>query len=279
MPIVDRMLKRLFLCAALGIATGLPATAQVTQSDAKDIVQIEFIEGWRSDPKTHIAALDITLAQGWKTYWRAPGDGGLPTKAYWSSSHNLAKTDIMWPRPTVFWDFGLRSLGYRDRLVLPIKFYAENDDDIRLMAMVVMGICKDVCVPIRAKIKTTLSASATEPNAVVKAALALQPKSAKALGIKTPVCALSPSEKGTKLDVSLTLPPLDGQNEALVVEPQDTSIWASEPKLKRQGDRLVATSLLVAQGTRPISDRMAGNIRFTVLTTQDAVEINGCRLD
>ena len=44
----------------------------------------------------------IRLAQGWKTYWRSPGDAGMPPQLDWSESQNLEDAEILWPAPKRF---------------------------------------------------------------------------------------------------------------------------------------------------------------------------------
>ena len=64
--------------------------------------------------------LHITLPKGWKTYWRSPGDAGLPARIDWSGSSNLADAEIRWPIPERFSLFGLETFGFEREVVLPI---------------------------------------------------------------------------------------------------------------------------------------------------------------
>src|SRR6516162_2001871 len=64
--------------------------------------------------------LQFILAPGWKTYWRSPGDAGLPVRVDWAGSANLAGADLAWPVPHRFTLFGLDTFGYQDEVVLPI---------------------------------------------------------------------------------------------------------------------------------------------------------------
>ena len=64
--------------------------------------------------------LHFTLASGWKTYWRSPGDAGYPIAVDWTGSSNLAKADLFWPVPHRFTLFGLDTFGYKDEVVLPV---------------------------------------------------------------------------------------------------------------------------------------------------------------
>ena len=71
---------RLTSLAALGaasLAIVTPASAQILENGLSDVVNLSFLPGWREADGTHVAAIKFTLAPGWKTYWRAPGDGGF----------------------------------------------------------------------------------------------------------------------------------------------------------------------------------------------------------
>ena len=58
----------------------------------EDVVQIEVLPGWQTASGTQMAAIRLTLAPGWKTYWRAPGEGGIPPAFGWAGSQNIAST-------------------------------------------------------------------------------------------------------------------------------------------------------------------------------------------
>ncbi|HXU58283.1 MAG TPA: protein-disulfide reductase DsbD domain-containing protein, partial [Verrucomicrobiae bacterium] len=64
--------------------------------------------------------LQFQLAPGWKTYWRSPGDAGIPASLDWTGSTNLAGADMAWPVPRRFTLFGLDTFGYEDEVVFPI---------------------------------------------------------------------------------------------------------------------------------------------------------------
>ena len=105
------MIKHLLALACLAVT---PAFAQV-----EDIVTAELLPGWREDGR-HIAAIRLTLAPGWKTYWRAPGDAGIPPVFDWSASGNVRAVAVQYPVPKVFDQGGVRSVGYADSVTFPV---------------------------------------------------------------------------------------------------------------------------------------------------------------
>ena len=82
----------------------LGALRAPTMADELDqIVQVVLKKGWRKESGDHIAALQITLAPGWKTYWRQPGDTGIPPRFDFSGSENLTILDVIYPAPKITW--------------------------------------------------------------------------------------------------------------------------------------------------------------------------------
>src|SRR5262249_59326870 len=56
--------------------------------------------------------LQFTLKPGWKTYWRSPGDAGLPVTVDWAGSTNVASAVMAWPVPHRFFLNGLGTFRY-----------------------------------------------------------------------------------------------------------------------------------------------------------------------
>jgi DsbC/DsbD-like thiol-disulfide interchange protein len=111
------------VCALVGALSVSGASAARAQNlHPSDVVQAELLTGWRTSDGTHIAALRLNLAEGWKTYWRVPGNAGIPPQLDWSGSQNVASVQTHWPQPAVFEQNGMYSIGYHDELVLPIEF-------------------------------------------------------------------------------------------------------------------------------------------------------------
>ena len=109
--------------------------------------------------------LHVTLPEGWKTYWRSPGDAGLPARIDWSGSANLAAAEIRWPIPERFSLFGLETFGYEREVVLPILAQPKTvGEAMTLVASVDYLVCKDICVPITAELKLELPAGPPRPS-------------------------------------------------------------------------------------------------------------------
>ncbi|UWQ00240.1 protein-disulfide reductase DsbD family protein [Aliiroseovarius crassostreae] len=100
------------------------------------------------DSATISAGLDLVLGDGWKTYWRSPGEVGLPPQIDWSGSKNVADVEILWPAPTRFTAFGIENFGYGNEVVLPVQVQLEQPGEpVSLVANVSLLTCSDICVP------------------------------------------------------------------------------------------------------------------------------------
>ncbi|WP_299191524.1 protein-disulfide reductase DsbD domain-containing protein [uncultured Litoreibacter sp.] len=94
------------------------------------------------------AALEVTLAEGWKTYWKSPGAVGYPVSIDWAGSVNLKDHELLWPAPTRFEAFDIENYGYEKAVTYPIKLMVDSADDaLVLSARVNMLVCADLCVP------------------------------------------------------------------------------------------------------------------------------------
>ena len=94
------------------------------------------------------AGLHLDLAEGWKTYWRSPGEVGLPPELEWAGSRNVADARILWPAPTRFTAFGIENFGYGGEVLLPLEVTLERPGEpARLAVEAHLLVCSDICVP------------------------------------------------------------------------------------------------------------------------------------
>lgn len=246
-----------------------PATAG-ERMRVEDVVQVTFLPGWREQSGGRYAGIRIDLATGWKTYWRAPGDGGIPTTIDWDGSENIRDARLFWPRPSVFRISGLRSVGYKKRVVIPVYITPVEEGAIRAQMLLRLGVCKEICFPVELTLRTELTATEAAGEDQIRAALADRPKQLDA----QVSCRLVKSEDGYRLDFAAILPQLPGQKETAVLELADPGIWVSEPHYIRQGEQVTGSVRMIPQ-TR-IRDIDLSALRMTVLTTSAAIEVRGC---
>ena len=134
-------MKKMFVTFLLMLLPGLAAAQSYD-----DVVEAQILPGWRLPNGDHMAALHLKLAPGWKTYWRSPGDAGIPPQFDWSGARNMSAIGIYWPAPHVFWQQDMRSVGYKGDVILPLRIRpSQLGKDARLGGIIDIGICKDVC--------------------------------------------------------------------------------------------------------------------------------------
>ena len=253
-----------------------PAAAQVVQNDASDVVTVTLMPGWRDGSGIHVAALKFALAPGWKTYWRAPGDGGIATQMDWSGSSNLGSVGVRWPTPAVFRQNGMRSIGYRGEFVLPIEFQPTSGGPIMVDGHLKLAVCEEVCLPVSLDLHMLLPPEQTVPVVEIAAALRNTPISAAQAEVRRVNCRVFQHGSKALMVIELEMPPLEGRGEAMVIEAPIPSLWIGEPTLSRQGDILRATAKMATRDKTPFTLDL-DHVRITLITTRNAVDIKGCR--
>lgn len=95
--------------------------------------------------------IQIQLKPEWKTYWRHPGDSGIPPRFDWSRSENLEAATIGWPAPARYQAFGLETIGYKDEVVFPVTaVLAVPGKTVLVRLSLDYAVCRDICVPLKA---------------------------------------------------------------------------------------------------------------------------------
>ena len=104
-----------------------------------------------------ILALEYELDDEWKTYWKSPGGGGFPQKIIWNNSSNIKNIEILWPEPIEFEILGLKSIGYKDKVIFPLIVDIEdNQKTTNINLNINYLVCKHICIPGNADIFLTL---------------------------------------------------------------------------------------------------------------------------
>lgn len=251
------------------------ACLAVSPAWAEDpLVQGEILHGWQTKGQHQIAGLHLRLAPGWKTYWRSPGDAGIPPAFDWSGSDNVQAVRIHWPAPHVFTLNGLTTIGYTGDVVLPLEITPiDAARPVRLRGGVEMGVCSDICVPATLSFDTVIE-GAGAPQPAISAALALAPHSGKDAGVTAVHCAVEPIKDGLRVEARLTLPPTGGE-ETVVIEPGQPDVWVDQAQVHREGRSLTAVTDMVGPTAAPFA-LSRDSIVVTVLGRDRVVEVTGC---
>jgi DsbC/DsbD-like thiol-disulfide interchange protein len=167
------------LCAVAACATAhaQSATAWVEGYNSKTRMVAGTVATTGGAPRV-FAGVEITMPDGWKTYWRNPGDaGGVPPYFDWAGSENLATAKVLYPQPSRLKDASGDSVGYKKAVVFPIEVTAKDPaKPVKLNLAMEFGVCREICVPAEAKLSLNLPTASTPPPPALTAALDMVPR-------------------------------------------------------------------------------------------------------
>jgi Disulphide bond corrector protein DsbC len=248
------------MLARLALMTSLAALGPALATTQDDVLSAALLPGWQTANGSHMAAVDLTLAPGWKTYWRSPGDAGIPPSFDWSGSKNVATLHIHWPAPSVFHTNGMQSIGYHDRLLLPVEVQpVDPTQPVILSLKMNLGICDDICLPATVALRSDLVAPGV---------------SAGEAGVTWVACLVEPIADGLRLTARMEVPD-PGISEVVAIETADPAVWVAEPVAKRMAGELVAVTELVPPDGAPFALDRSG-VTLTILHADGAIEVRGC---
>ncbi len=162
--------------------------------------------------------VEITPEDGWHTYWKVPGSGGIPPQISLKDGGNAALEKVDFPAPRIFDDGNLRDFGYDARVMLPVTLKQEKPGQpSTIAASVFIGLCSDICVPFQAEVSAKVAPD-DKPKpaelALVNAANALLPE---APGADFSVAEASATADGQGVVLKLRLPAGADANMADVI--------------------------------------------------------------
>ena len=98
------------------------------------------------------AGIEIRLAPGWKTYWRYPGDSGIPPRFDFSHSKNVKSVTVRYPAPHRLTDESGTSIGYKHGVVFPLDIVPQNAaQPVMLAVKADYAVCEKICIPAEGK--------------------------------------------------------------------------------------------------------------------------------
>jgi len=213
------------ILAACGIATLLGASigAMAHATDASPWIEdlssaMRLIAGAnKSNAESLRAGIEIKLKPGWHTYWRYPGDSGVPPRFNFSGSDNVATVKVLYPAPQAITDEAGTTIGYKGGVIFPIRIFPrQKDKPVTVHLKLEYAVCEKLCVPVETRTELTLPGEAGATDAALAAAEARVPTpvSAAAAGLK----AQRASDGKLKPLVFVDLAAPTGQKVELFVE-------------------------------------------------------------
>jgi DsbC/DsbD-like thiol-disulfide interchange protein len=154
----------------------------------------------------HRAGVEIKLAPGWKTYWRYPGDSGIPPRFDFSNSTNVRSATVRYPAPHRFVDDGGTSIGYKQGVVFPVHIVpADPAKPVTLSLKLEYAVCEKLCVPAEGSAKLDVSGKPVGTDAVFAEGEAQVPKAAK-VGASGKFAIRAVKRDGKKVFVDVAVP-------------------------------------------------------------------------
>jgi DsbC/DsbD-like thiol-disulfide interchange protein len=129
--------------------------------------------------KSYLAGIEIALGEGWKTYWRMPGDAGVPPNFDWAGSTNVASVAVRYPAPSRLHEPGAETVGYKNSVLFPVEIVPKDASrPVELTLALEFGVCREICIPAEAKFSLALlpAGLSGSPSPTVLAALQRVPR-------------------------------------------------------------------------------------------------------
>ena len=141
------LIAALLLYSAQSLAE-TPSTGWLSHEDHPPVsVKLELTGHYEAERNLLPALLHVELDEGWKTYWRSPGEGGIPPTFDWSESSNIDDIEWHWPMPSRYSIQGIDTVGYQGSLTFPLMVQLSPDAaQAHISGTLTMSSCTTVCV-------------------------------------------------------------------------------------------------------------------------------------
>jgi DsbC/DsbD-like thiol-disulfide interchange protein len=267
----------------VALCLAAPARAQDASAwDTQSHTSVRLIAGAMSktaDAVSLRAGVEIRLDPGWKTYWRDPGDSGVPPAFDFSGSTNVQAVTVEWPAPERFPDgAGGNSIGYVDHVILPLRIVpADAAKPASLKLKLAYAVCGNLCVPVEANLKLALGAEGAEEMALEKAEIRVprhaalgQSKTDSSQGLAILAVRREPGDQHERVVVDVAAPP--GTPVDLFVEgpTPDWSLPLPESVGSNGAKRQFSFDL---DGLPPDTSAHGATLTFTAVSPDDAIEV------
>lgn len=261
-----KTLAFLFCGGVVALASGQPAAASSSAWADSEGGRVRLVTTGKPDAQGRLQGmLDIALKPGWKTYWRDPGDSGVPPQLDISASTNVSGATMSFPAPRRHDDGYGQWAGYDHPVALPITFtLSDPKKKATIAADIFLGVCETICIPVQARLTV-------EPDA--------DPDNAADAGSVEAALAALPAKAGADFGVT----PLAGDHETLVLEAKapggpaaadlfvaGTDDYMFGPPAREEKDgKLVFTVPIL---DRPSSTPTGAGLHYTLTGSGGAVE-------
>jgi DsbC/DsbD-like thiol-disulfide interchange protein len=142
------------------------------------------------------AGVELRLKAGWHTYWRYPGDAGVPPRFDFTGSDNVKSVTVLWPAPQRIPEQGLVAIGYVSDVTWPLAIVPQNPaKPVTLRLKLDYAVCEKLCVPAEGKAELVIKSGSSSADAALATALARVPKTVE-LGEGSPLAIRAVRREG-----------------------------------------------------------------------------------
>lgn len=272
----------LLLAAGLGLAGSGTAVADAPAASPwhdgyNSRVRLVATTVERAGSRRVMLGVELELAEGWKTYWRNPGDsGGVPPNFAWKDSQNLKHAEVRYPAPSRIDDKSGDAIGYKKHVVYPIEIAAsDGSKPIQVKLALEYGICLDICVPAEATLELIVPADGKglAPHVGLTEAMARVPRAERERGAGDPrVVRKAATLTGEKpaLEIDVEFPGGPAGADVFIEGPEGVYV----PQPKRVGEaagKVAAFRVRLDSGVDP-KDLAGKQLRLTMVSAAGASE-------
>jgi len=261
------MIKQ-FLITALLLATSPMAFAgespwsEIAPGTRMRLIASDIITNGKT-----LAAIELDMPQTTKTYWRIPGETGIPVQLELEGSANIGSGEIIWPYPERQLDKGYIDFIYSGPVVLPIAL-SVGEGPAAIKANIMLGVCDDICVPVRADLALNIDPTTPDRGQDLRIRQALADAPVAWTGDETIIGDVV-FDAGTRtLEIAIDTTRLDPQS--LIVDNGDPSLLFSMPQ--KSPEAAIVSFKLLGKSTR--LDLHGQPVRLTFLTEEGAFEVS-----
>ena len=266
---------------ATAAALGTAASGEFNPSEP--VAVHRFLSGgWMPGEAEFVSmsGIQVKLADGWKTYWRAPGEFGLPPRLELSRQENIDWLQMHVPKPSVFFDRGVRTIGYADEVTFPIEIKPiDHRHPVRAEMMLHLGVCQDVCVPVTLAIPFRTLPGNFGSLEAIEHALQERPQRVDTFadhGKATCTVESSSQDGGYRVTYEVNYEGMIGPRTAAVFESPKESVWFTDARIQRpSAGRLSVIAHMNSLGGSLVPPPWP-DFRVTLISEMDYIEFSGC---
>ncbi len=259
------------VCGSLAVTAAPAATPEIPEPSTRLV-----LPGGPPVDGAYRAAIEIALPDGWHTYWRNPGDAGLPPIFDTSASGNLAAFEVAFPAPERWTDGFSTSIVYHDLATFPVRIVpVDPGRPVDLQVAMTFGFCREICIPEAASFSARISPD--DPPAPIAAALVAAaaarvpvPEAAAPAGAPRLVSVERSGDDPATALLTLTVETADPAATDLFAEPPE-GWWLTVPRKVAAADGRAVFELPL-KGMPKAAEIAGAAFRFTLVAPGGAVE-------